>query len=123
MKKSLLFLFPALLALGACAPATSSSSEDDPFAVDKVTVYFFVSAVNVDEKNPFLSYEVELGSKLTAPTSNPETIDPAFNTFLGWSNKPFIMNDDEYWNFEEDKIPTYIPNLKFYMYGQWDYIA
>lgn len=123
MKKSLFLLIPTLLVLGACTPVTSSSSsEDDPFAVDKVTVYFFESATKFDTKNPYYSYEVELGAKLTAPEVDPTSTDPAFNTFLGWSNKPIIMSEEDLWDFENDKIPNYIPNLKYYVYGQWDYV-
>lgn len=124
MKKFLFLLVPMLLTLGACTPATSSSSsEDDPYRIDQVTVYFFESAVKFDTKNPFYSYTVDLGGKLTAPETNPVSSDPAFNTFLGWSNKPIIMNNDDLWDFENDKIPSYIPNLEFYVYGQWDYVA
>lgn len=123
-KKFILLLAPMLLALGACAPATSSSSsEEDPYRPDMVTVYFFESAIYFDVKNPFYTYQVELGSKLHAPENDPTSSDPAFNTFKGWSAKPFVMNEEEYWDFENDKIPSYIANLQFYIYGQWDYVA
>lgn len=137
MKKSLLslLLIPVAL-LTACNPSTPPSSKDDmddmfgsddeggmDFDGDKVKVYFFESAVKVDMKNPLLTYEVALGSKLTKPEKDPESTDPGFNVFKGWSNKPVVMSEDDYWNFDEDTIPTYIPDLTFRLYGQWEYVA
>lgn len=150
MKKSIFFLTPILLVLLACAPAnnpssfepsseTPSSSEEpssseipssqpsssgndwgDMFAKDKVKVYFFESGVKFDRFNPFFVKEYEVESKIENP-GTPTSTDPAFNTFIGWSNKPIVMDDSELWNFEEDYLPNYIPGGEYYLYGQWDY--
>lgn len=137
--KKLLLLVPALL-LAACAPISSSdlfsssaptssssepssetsSSEDPMFAKDKVKVYFFESGVKYDRYNPYYLVEVEVGSKISNP-GTPASTDPAFNVFVGWSNKPIVMDDSEIWNFEEDTLPNYVPGGEYYLYGQWDY--
>ena len=122
MKKSILFLTPILFTLLACSPnGSGSSSQDDMFAKDVVKVYFFESAVKYDRSNPFALVECEVGSKIANP-GTPTSSDPAFNTFLGWSAKPIIMDESELWDFAEDSVPTYVPGGEYYIYAQCNYV-
>lgn len=119
MKKKLFFLaaLASLLAVG-CAP------EPDPVPPvpdTPVQFYFFETSDEENLREPFYFTTAKYGEKLTPPTSDPVSTDPAFDIFLGWSFKPLLGDMSDLIDFDTYTCPN--PNVVgqfMYIYGQWD---
>lgn len=119
MKKRFLLLsiIPAII-LAACDPIDPVPPVP-PTPTGTVGVFFFTSADDADEMNP-LSYEKYNYGEKVVPPANPVSTDPAFDIFLGWSEKVYYTDEEDLVDFDTYELPN--PNqVRFvFFYGQWD---
>lgn len=119
MKKKFLLIsiVPALI-LAACAPIDPDPPVP-PTPTGSVGVFFFASADDADEMNPLSYKQYNYGEKVVPP-ANPVSTDPAFDIFLGWSEKVFYTDEEDLVDFDTYELPN--PNqVRFvFFYGQWD---
>ena len=95
---------------------SGGSSSSGSTQRDYADVYFYIDYNNVDQANPYLKVQVKWGSKITKPADPTTAPDPAYPTFLGWSERPVVDDTKYLYDFETTiKNKTY----DFVLYGIW----
>lgn len=92
----------------------SSSSSDQKR--DYADVYFYIDYNNVDKSNPYLHLQVKWNSPITKPSDPTTAPDPAYPTFLGWSERPVVDDLKYLYNFD---TPMKNKTVDFVLYGIW----
>lgn len=124
MKKSILFMLLPLLLLTGCNKEDDSSdkSTSSHNPEDAITInYYAFGAVNDEKEDIIFTTTSYIGEKISEFPSTPESPDPAYKTFVGWSSLRFVLSEDDIWDFENDVVPgTARPGVPFCLYGIWD---
>ena len=101
---------------GGSDSGNTSGSTSSENTRDYANVYFFIDYNNIDPEHPYQKVQVKWGSKITKPADPTTPPDPAFPTFLGWSERTVVDNPQFLYNFD-----TVVKSRTFdiYLYGIW----
>ncbi len=133
--KFVLALLPMVLVLGACQENTTSSttttSEDPiltttttsrPAIIQDITIYYYRSIYESIAGQTYYTGHGRTHELITDVPEEPESNDPAFNTFVGWSTKPLVASSEDLWDFSVDTVPENLYPPVLTLYGIWDYV-
>ena len=93
----------------------SNDSSGSSTSINYAVVTFYIDYNNIDPEHPYAVVNATWGSAITAP-STPTAPDPAFPTFLGWSERTVV--DDPKYLYDLSK-PVANKTYTITLYGIW----